>query len=344
MTDAGERRERRRRAQWAAAKSAGILSRRELLALGITRWEIKAEHRAGRWRILGRQTVRVGEGDLREANWWRAVHEVGRPAAIDGVSALIAAGLRGVDEDRVHVAVPKSANPRKCRGVRVHETRRYEASSVVEGSGVPRMRPATAAVHAALWARTDREATFLVIAASQQRLFSPQEFAEEAAKVRRDRRRKLLRALYDQIAGGIEAMGEHDFARLCAQRRFPPESRQTVRRTASGNLVYDTEWDDFDVEVEIDGIHHLDVTQWMGDALKQNVVSLEGRVVIRIPSIALRLNPDPFMDQVEAALRRGGWAGPGSDVRKSERNSSRIFGRPAVGVRRNAERPKRRAV
>ena len=198
------------------------------------------------------------------------------------------------------------------------------------------MKPATAAVHAALWAKTDRQAALFVIAAAQQRLFTPQQFAEEAVKVKRDRRRRLLHALHDDIAGGIEAMGERDFAKLCGEWRLPEPTRQSVRRTENGDLIFDNAWDDYDLDVEIDGSHHLDIEQWMGDALKQNVVSLEGRTVLRIPGIALRVNPKPYMEQVVAGLRKGGWPGPGNDVRNIERYGSRRFGRPGARGRRSA--------
>ncbi|MGQ0631865.1 MAG: DUF559 domain-containing protein [Sporichthyaceae bacterium] len=305
----GARRALRRREITAAAlQQTGVLGRRQLLGLGLTRWEIRAELRAGRWRPLGRQAVQVSEGDPRIASWWRAVIEVGRPAVLDGVSALVAAGLRGIDEDAIHVAVPKSADPRHCAGVIVHETRRYERESVLL-QGVPRMRPATAAAHAALWARSDRQAALFVLSAAQQRLFTIDELSEEVTKVRRDRRRLLLRGLCTDVAGGVEALGERDFARLCAGRGFPEPTRQVVRTTPSGRVVLDTAWDPFKVTVEIDGVQHLDPQAWIGDALKQNVVSLDGNVVLRIPNLALRLHPDAFLDQVDQALRRGGWTG-----------------------------------
>ena len=293
-----------------AAEQAGVLSRRQLLAHGITRWEIEAELRAGRWTALGAQSIRVAPGDMRSAAWWRAILEVADSAALDGISALVAAGLTGVDEDAIHVAVPKSADPRRCRGVVVHETRRYERESVL-GDDIPRTKPATAAVHAALWARTDRQAALYVIASAQQRLFTPEEFALEAAKVRRDRRRRFLHTLHLDIVGGIEALGEQDFDRHCRRRRFPQPTRQRWRQLPSGGVRLDTDFDPYRLTVEIDGIQHLDLRAWMGDALKQNLVTLEGQRVLRIPSLAFRLDPEPFLDQVEVGLRAGGWRGPG---------------------------------
>jgi very-short-patch-repair endonuclease len=62
--------------------------------------------------------------------------------------------------------------------------------------------------------------------------------------------------------------------------------------------------------VEIDGIQHQDAVAVVGDALKQNAAALEGGVVLRIPLLALRSDPAPFLDQLEVALRRGGRPGP----------------------------------
>ncbi len=320
LGSAEERRLRRLRAVAEAKKTGGVLSRRQLLELGTTRWEIRAELKAGRWWSLGRQTIWICEGDQQLAAWWRALHEVGALAVLDGVSALVAAGMKTVTEDAVHVAVPKSAQPRRCSGVVVHETRRFEPESVID-NGIPRMKPATAAVHAALWAWSDRQAALYVLASAQQRLFTAPEFADEVGKIRRDRRRLLLRDLHSDIAGGIESIGERDFARMCRARGYPEPSRQRVRRTKSGRLIFDNDFDPYLVTAEIDGSQHLDPSSWISDAFKQNVVSLEGRVVIRIPNLALRLDPDPFFEQLGLALRRAGWTGP-TNVRRPKKRAS----------------------
>jgi hypothetical protein len=116
----------RRRARVAALARTqdGLLSRRQVYAAGATRSEAKAEIRAGRWSAEGRHCLRIGPVNARQ-KWWRALLEVGAGAVLDGASALIHAGLRGVDERVVHVSVPKSSTPARSRGVRVHETRRY---------------------------------------------------------------------------------------------------------------------------------------------------------------------------------------------------------------------------
>lgn len=282
-----------------------MLSRRQLYALGFTRSEVRAEVAAGRWVRLGSQCLRVGPPDA-SSEWWQALFEVGPTAVLDGVSALLAAGLKTIGSDAVHVAVPKSAEFRRCRGVHVHETRRYRDIDVLR-VGIPRTKPATAAVHAALWARSDNEAALFVVAAVQQRLVIVPDLAAAIARVKRHKRRTLLRGLLQDVGEGVESIGEREFAAGCRRRNFPPPTRQFLRRLPSGRCYYDVVWEPYGVEVEIDGLQHLDAAAAVGDALKQNAASLQGSVVLRIPFFAFRTDPDPFLDQIEAALRAGGW-------------------------------------
>ncbi|MFF1820974.1 hypothetical protein ACFVWG_26960 [Kribbella sp. NPDC058245] len=166
-----------------ATRQGGVVSRAQLAALGMRRWEVVAELRARRWARFGRQTISTTTGSLGEcALWWSATFEVGSGAALDGSTALQAAGLRGFD-DVLHVSVPKSAQPRRPSGVVVHETRRRRPDDLVEG-GLPRTRPPVAAVRAALWARSDRQAAFVLAATVQQRLATSESIAEAFSTVR----------------------------------------------------------------------------------------------------------------------------------------------------------------
>lgn len=306
MRGMGDRRRQRRELVAATAlRQGGVLSRHQIYALGITRSETRAEVRAERWERLGSQSLRVGPADASTA-WWRAVFEVGPTAVLDGISALQAAGLTTITSDAVQVAVPKSAEYRLCRGVQVHETRRYRHEDV-RRVGVPRMKPATAAVHAALWARSDAQAALFVIAPVQQRLVTVPDLAAAIALIKRDRRRRLLHGLLADVSGGIESVGEREFAAACRRRRFPPCTRQVVRHLPSGRVRWDTVWDDFDLDVEIEGVQHLDAAIATRDVLKQNAAALQGRVVLRIPNFAFRADPEPFLNQMAAVFRARGW-------------------------------------
>ena len=60
-----------------ADRQEGVISRRQLYRLGVTRWQVVAQVRAGRWRRIGDQSVCVHTGPLsRRARHWAAVFKV----------------------------------------------------------------------------------------------------------------------------------------------------------------------------------------------------------------------------------------------------------------------------
>lgn len=292
-------------AQLAFAQS-GLVSRRQLLAVGVTRWQVVANLRAGRWLAHGRQSIALHTGPLDAAAMrWFGVHEAGPRSALDGHSALEAAGLTGWRSDHVRISVPRGAPAVKRAGLMVRQTRRLRPTDVV-GAGVPRVRPAVAAIRAALWVRSDRQAATILAMVVQQRIATPQSIGEALLDVRRHRRRRMLHRVVLDLVGGSQAMGELDFVELCRRHHLPNPDRQTMRRTSRGMAYLDAEWKDFGVVAEIDGIHHLQPDAVVRDALRQNEVALVGSRVVRIPVLGLRVAETAFMAQVRDALVAGG--------------------------------------
>jgi very-short-patch-repair endonuclease len=287
-----------------AANQDGVISRRQLYALGLTRWQVKAQLRADRWRSHGRQTIAVHTGRLDgPAQWWRAVWEVGADAALDGVTALQAAGLDGFHAPVLQVSVSRGSRYSKLAGVRVYETRRRKPEDVLD-HGLPRVRPEIAAVRAALWAVSNRQAALLWLMPIQQRILGAEALSEAFASVKRHRRRSFLRTVLADLVNGVQSMGELDFARMCRARGLPEPTRQVVRRGPDGRIYLDVYWDQWGVVVEIEGAQHLDPAMAISDALRQNHLFVHGDGVLRIPVIGLRLEPDAFMNQVARLLAR----------------------------------------
>ncbi|MGH3316109.1 MAG: hypothetical protein ACRDO0_08180 [Nocardioidaceae bacterium] len=291
-----------------AADQDGVLSREQLRQLGLTKGNVRTQVRAGRWRMHGRQAVAVHTAGLGQRARWRVtVLEVGAEAALDGVSALQAAGLTGYDEPAVHISVPKGTHPRRLPGVHVHETRLRRPTDVI-AAGIPRVRPEVAAVRAALWATSDRQAALLVVMAVQQRLTTAQAMERALGGIRRHRRRPFLNTILRDVIDGAHALGELDFARMCRARQIPAPTRQVVRRGPHGRVYLDAYWGKHRLVVEIEGIHHGTANTQIADALRQNSFSLRRDTVLRIPLLGLRVAPDEFMDQVAEALAGAGAA------------------------------------
>ena len=296
------------RAQRAAAAAqfagdhGGVVHRGHLRSRGVGRDDVRAEVAAGRWQVAGRHTVLVGAGPLSaEAARWQAVWETGAGAVLDGAVALLASGLAGFHTDRLDVSLPHRNRCHDVAGVTRHRRR---AMPPTVGAGLPRVRPAHAAIHAAQWAVSDRQAALVLCLVIQQRLVRPVDLVSAWAGVGRGRRRRLIAAVVADLCEGAQSLGELDFARWCRRRGLPEPSRQVVRTTSRGRVYLDVAWEDVGLVVEVDGGHHAAALAPVDDALRQNDVVLEGSTVLRIPVIGLRLAPDRFLDQVVRAHAR----------------------------------------
>jgi hypothetical protein len=291
-----------------ARDQGGVLSRSQLYALGITRGEVRANVRAGRWQPLGRHCICVHTGPLVEqAQWWAAVLEGGPRAFLDGESALVAAGLEHYAPVGIRVSVPRGARIRH-RGTRVNirQTRRWQASDL-DTNGIPRSRVPVAAIRAALWARSNRQAALVITMTVQQGLATAEQLSVEMLRVRRDKRRAFLHFVLLDLLGGVRSLGELDVLGGCRERGIPEPDSQVLRRTRTGTYYLDLRWSRWGVVVEVDGIQHTWVENVVGDALRQNSVALTHDTVLRLPVLGLRVCPDEFFEQIQEALRSAGW-------------------------------------
>lgn len=282
-----------------AAHQGGVVSRAQLRSRSLTRDDVRSEVDAGRWHRAGRHTLAVGGPLLSaDAQRWRAVWETGAGAALDGVAALVAAGLTGFELDRIDISLPHANRHHRLDEVRVVRRRKMPRTVA---AGIPRVHPAPAVLHAAEWAVSDRQAALLLCLVVQQRLVRPADLVAAWGQVGRSRRRGLIGAIVADLCDGVHSLGELDFAALCRARGLPTPTRQVVRTTPQGRIYLDVAWEDIRLVVEIDGGHHAAALNPVDDALRQNELVLSGERVLRIPVIGLRVSPDLFMAQVEQA-------------------------------------------
>jgi len=283
----------------------GVISRRQLYRCGVTRYEVRGHIRANRWQKVCDQVIALHNGDVSaRGHRWAAVISAGPRAQLDGAASLVEAGLERFDYDRIRVSVPKGARVRTRRTKRydIRETRRWSRDDREPGPGIPRTRPPVAAVRAAIWARTDREAAYVLTAAVQQAVVHPRDVALEFLRIKRHRRRLLLHAVVNDLLDGARALGELEVARELKRRGLPPPARQVLRKDRKGRYFLDLYWPDLKLVVEIDGIHHAWVENVVGDALRQNSLAIAGDTVLRVPLLGLRLAPDEFYAQIAEAI------------------------------------------
>lgn len=298
---------RAQRRQWRAEvvrplaeEQHGVVSRAQLRSLGIGWDDVAVEERAGRWAPRGRRVVLIHRVELdRRGRLFAGVLEAGPGAVLDGAAALIAAGLTGFDPPVIDVSIPSGRRPCRLPGVRIHQHREVGDAIRV---GLPRVKPELAALRAAGWAVSDRQAALLLVLPVQQRLLSAARLRSRLELVQRNPRRELITAVVRDCADGAESLGELDFARMCRARGLPPPSRQVLRTGPNGRVYLDTAWEDIGLAVEIDGAGHAWGLNGVEDQLRQNEVTLGDEVVLRISVIGLLVEPR-FMDQIVRAHR-----------------------------------------
>jgi len=227
--------------------------------------------------------------------------------ALSAFTALEADGLTGWTRPVIEVVVPRGVTGPRPRGVHVHESRRFDPETDVHPTRLPpRTRPARSAVDAATWSRNPRTAAGVLAAVVQQGLARADEMLEELVRAGRVRHRRMLRAALVDIGGGAQALSEIDFARLCRRAGLPEPERQAVRVAPSGRRRYlDAEWlrtDGIRVVAEVDGAVHLLPRAYWDDMSRANELVLDGRVVLRFASFAVRAQPAQVVAQLRRAL------------------------------------------
>jgi len=281
-----------------AAKQAGLVSRRQLNALGVDRFRVRNQVTARRWVELGPCVVATTTGPLsREQLMWLGLLHAGPSAVLGDLSAAEAAGLRGWHRDEVCVLVPWNldlADP--PQGIRVARTRRPIELFRDDGPGPARWRIEPAILHFAAYQSSRRTAQGVVAAAVQQRLTTPARLELAVRQLTPLRWAAMFRQTIGDIAGGSQSVAEMDVLRLCRSQGLRPPDRQTRRRDSLGRLRYtDCEWrltDGRTVVLEVDGAFHMEVEHWEDDIARQRQLTDPSRVVVRCTARELRDTPD----------------------------------------------------
>lgn len=302
MTTSQPRKALRRAARSAAESSGGALPRWRLLELGFDHAAVRREIDAERWQQLGRHTVvlhtgSVGDDARRHAAVWEVAADV---ALVDGTSALLAAGMTGWTDGQVHISVPRNARCPRVAGVRIHRVSRLPDE--IAAAALPRTTVEVAALRAAAWARTDRQAALVLCLVVQQRLTTGPRLQRAFRRVRNRGRRPFVRQVLQDISDGAQSLGELDFTARCRRYGLPEPERQVIRRTPRGRVYLDVRWAASRLVVEIDGAGHRVGLAVTDDNLRQNDVALGRNTVLRIDLVGLRVHERAFMEQIARGL------------------------------------------
>jgi hypothetical protein len=284
---------------------ATVFRRDDLVRRGCTRSELTARIAARRWQRIGRAIVLHAGPLTRRERCEAAILNCGPRSALTSFTGLEDFGLVGWQRDEIHVLTARGARVGAVQqlGIRRHVANVWRPHEVD-----PRRRHrVTYAAAVAAGSLDIRSGCALLAAVVQQRLATADNLARAVSGRPRLRHRALLLRALDDIAMGAQALSEIDFARLCRTFHLPAPEQQTVRTDPSGRRRYlDASWRRADgrlVAVEVDGALHLTVANWWGDQSRQNELVLSDVLVLRFPSIVVRLDAATVARQLRRALQ-----------------------------------------
>lgn len=288
-----------------AAAQDGILARRQLRELGISRHRVASQVMAGRWVELTPRVVATVTGTLTwEQRAWAGVLHAGGTALVGGLTATEKHGLSGWHRDEITIVVDDELSFAPVDGVRFFRTRRDLARMRQVRGGLPLCRVEPAALLWAAHERSARSGQGLLAAVVQQRLTTAGDLLDELERQRPLRRARMFRTALEDIRGGAQSMAELDVGRMCRRAGLPLPRRQVKRRDSVGRSRYtDCEWplpDGRVLVLEVDGGFHMDVEHWEDDLARQRRLASADRVVVRCTARELRDEPQTVVRDLRA--------------------------------------------
>lgn len=285
-----------------------VTTRCQLVAAGLDSGEVDVHIAGRRWRQLNESVVVLHNGPLTlDQAHAAAVLSVTGPVALAAETAVGRLGMTGCEPSPVHVLIRRGDRVLPVDGVRVkvHESRRFQASDVLTPVFPPVVSMERAVIDAAVWSGRPQQACRWVANAVQQRLTTADRLLAELELAGKVRHRRLLQQVLLDVGAGAQALSELAFVRFCRRHGLPSPQLQ-VRLDSAGKRRY------LDavlrgsggrtVHVEIDGGVHLTLQARWRDTARDNDLLIDGVPVLRFPSAAIYSDDPVAVAQIRRAL------------------------------------------
>lgn len=239
---------------------------------------------------------------------WTAVLRAGPGAVLAGAWAMREHGVRLEVPDRPQVVVPARRSWPRMPDVDVRRSRLLGPEHVHPVRQPPVLRLARATLDATSLCRDPDDVRALLCAPVQQRRLRPAELRSCLAIVGPLTGRSLVLRTLDDLELGAQSTHELRFTRGLRRRRLPPPEHQRLCRRPGGKAYLDVWWERYRLHVEIDGLAHLRVSDWLADLARANELAIGGPATrLRFAGFQLLEQQDLVYDQVARALGAGGW-------------------------------------
>jgi very-short-patch-repair endonuclease len=294
----------------ASRRQAGILTRQQALAAGVTARMIQCNVQRGRWRAVHRAVYATFDGPIpRTGALWAAVLAAGRDATL---SHHTAAELWNIADERsaaVHVTIPADRRIGPLHGIVVHHSSRLGLARH------PTLRPFRTRVEETVLDLADLAvsvdaAIAWCTAAVERRLTTVSRLSEVLDDRRRSRWRPELTVALGDVGSGAVSPLELRYLRDVERDHGLPRAARQVRHARCGGSIYDdVNYAGFGLVVELDGRVAHPARSRLRDLIRDNVTAERGDSVLHYGWSDVVDQPCAVAAQVGRVLAVRGWTG-----------------------------------
>jgi very-short-patch-repair endonuclease/predicted transcriptional regulator of viral defense system len=286
-----------------ASRQHGVVTRAQLLGIGVTSDGVKHRARTGRLRRIHRGVYLVGPLETALSKKMAGVLVCGPGAVISHRSAAVLRGMLRGSGDSAPVDVTSLRRSRGTRrGLRIHRASSLAPDEVAEIERIPVTSPARTVLDLAGVVNA-RELERAVARAERQGIVERSDLSSLIARHSGRRGISRLRALVDTGSGPAftRSEGEERFLALVRKARLPEPGVNVLVRGFEVDFV----WHPQRLVVEVDGFaFHASQRTFESDRLRDAELSAAGYQVIRVTWRQIVDGPEAMLVRVAQALIR----------------------------------------
>jgi hypothetical protein len=289
-----------------AERQWGVVARRQLGGLGVSRHTVDHWLRAGRLHRLHHGVYALGHSALRaEGHRLAAVLACGPGAVLSHRSAAAHWGLLRTDQTRIDVTAPRGRHG--APGIRLHRSRSLDAQDTTHHEGIPTTSVSRTLLDLAATARPS-ELERALAQAERLQLYDHRATTDVIARANGHRGTQVLAQATSRTPKWTRNEWEAEFLDLIRQAGLPePETNDAFHVPDYGHCEPDYHWPQHHVIVETDGFEtHGTRHAFRNDRAKDAALTAAGYSILRFtrddaPALAIK--------RLRAVLaRRGGGA------------------------------------
>jgi hypothetical protein len=287
-----------------AARQHGVVSRRQLLAVGVDDAGVRRRIEAGYLHRVHAGVYAVGHPRLTQRGRWMAgVVACGQGSFLSHLDGAALLGFYDGTGPRIHVTV---TSHRRVEGLILHRTRRLDPDEVTTKEGIPVTTVARTLVDLTELLTEDRLLRAMREAEYRRLLdLTALNAAVERAHGRRGLK-ALKRAIATHLPGEIVRDElEHRFAELLRPSELPTPDRNIPVETPRGTYILDCYWPEYGMAVELDGRDaHARELGFEADRRRDAALTALGLRPLRFTWQRITYEPEDVLVDLTAAMNR----------------------------------------